>query len=147
MRSRRGFTLLGTRVWRSGNWVTIASSHIPLITKFAAEAGVSSQVYPYVTMSSNFLERTVLMPSVAIESSCHMPRAHYFDAWHHCCVQEGEFSLQIIFLSGRSTKNFGVNIGTLQLVLLVNITLQPKQQGFNKRPLTIPRTGLNTFGH
>ena len=58
--------------------VTIASSHIPLIAKFAAEAGVSSQVSPYAYNVVEFPGQNRFDAVVAFESSCHMPRQALF---------------------------------------------------------------------
>ena len=58
---------------------TVASSHIPLITQFAAQAGVSSRVHPQVCNVVEMPGENRFDAAVAIESSCHMPRQALFD--------------------------------------------------------------------
>lgn len=59
--------------------VTIAASHIPLITQFAAQAGVSSHIHPQVCNVVEMPGKNLFDAAVAIESSCHMPRQALFD--------------------------------------------------------------------
>ncbi len=58
--------------------VTIASSHIPLIAQFAAQAGVSSRVSPIAHNVVEFPGQNRFDAVVAFESSCHMPRQAFF---------------------------------------------------------------------
>ncbi len=71
--------------------VTIASSHIPLIAKFAAAAGVSSQVSPFAYNVVEFPGENDFDAVVAFESSCHMPRQALFQRVAKLLRPEGRF--------------------------------------------------------
>ena len=77
--------------------VTIASSHIPLITKFAAQAGVSSQVSPFAYNVVEFPGYNRFDAAVAFESVCHMPRQALFQRMAELLRPGGRFFIADYF--------------------------------------------------
>jgi cyclopropane fatty-acyl-phospholipid synthase-like methyltransferase len=58
--------------------VTCVPSHINWIAKFAEQAGVESQVHPFLCDAVKVPGKNCFDAVVAIESSCHMPRRPLF---------------------------------------------------------------------
>ena len=79
--------------------VTVASSHVPLITQFAAQAGVASQVHPLVHNVVELPGENCFDAAVAIESSCHMPRQALFQRLAKLLRPEGRVFIADYFFA------------------------------------------------
>jgi tocopherol O-methyltransferase len=77
--------------------VTIASSHVPLITQFATQAGVASQVQPLAHNVVELPGENRFDAAVAIESSCHMPRQALFQRLAKLLRPGGRFFIADFF--------------------------------------------------
>jgi tocopherol O-methyltransferase len=78
--------------------VTIAREHLPLITRFAREAGVGGRVHPVLADACEVQTEQPFDAVVAMESSCYFPRERWFQHLRRVLRPGGVVCIEDTFL-------------------------------------------------